>query len=248
MEYPGPACHNRGRILSVTIKSLTKQFPTYSIVIICNFSVIQGDFRDLSFVKDSIRAKMRLATREKSGITVKQLSADIKFYPEGMEFYHFDLKTEKSHVRNFFAMRFKSFDDLGEFTTKVKMEADFSDATIDSDDIAYFASDLKTWKKNILINGIIKGPVADLSGKNIRVNAGLHTELRGDFHLVGLPDIQKTYIDFRSNDFRTTYRDIITFLPSLKNINNPRIDRIDNLRFVGNFQGTIAAFCNFRNH
>jgi len=219
-------------------KTVSTVFDSYHM----HFSEIQGDFRDLSFVKDSIRAKMRLATREKSGINVKQLSADIKFYPEGMEFYHFDLKTEKSHIRNFFAMRFKSFDDLGEFTTKVKLEADFNDATIDSDDIAYFASDLKTWKKNILINGIIKGPVADLAGKNIRVNAGLHTELRGDFHLAGLPDIQKTYIDFRSNDFRTTYRDIVTFLPSLKNIKNPRIDRIDNLRFVGNFQGTIEHF------
>ena len=84
--------------------------------------------------------------------------------------------------------------------------------------------------------------MSDLAGKNIRINAGLHTELKGDIHLAGLPDIQKTFIDFKSNDFRTTYRDIITFIPSLKNINNPRIDRIENLRFVGNFQGTIQHF------
>ena len=96
----------------------------------------------------------------------------VKFYPEGMEFYHFDLNTGKSHLRNFFAMRFKSFDDLSDFTTKVKMEADFTNATIDSDDIAFFSSDLKTWKKNILITGKIKGSVSDLAGKNIRINAG----------------------------------------------------------------------------
>jgi hypothetical protein len=219
-------------------KTVSTVFDSYHM----QFSDIQMDFKDVSFVKDSIQGKMHLSTREKSGISVQQLNANIKFYPEGMEFYNFDLIAGKSHLRNFFAMRFKSFDDLSDFTTKIKMEADFTNATIDSDDIAYFASDLKTWKKNIIITGILKGSVSDLSGKNIKINAGLHTELKGDIHLTGLPDINKTFIDFKSNDFRTTYRDIITFIPSLKNINNPRIDRIENLRFVGNFQGTIKNF------
>ena len=41
---------------------------------------------------------MRLSTEEKSGLNVQQLSASIKFYPEGMEFYDFDLNTGKSHL------------------------------------------------------------------------------------------------------------------------------------------------------
>ncbi|HEY8734598.1 MAG TPA: hypothetical protein VIL90_08545, partial [Puia sp.] len=173
---------------------------------------------------------------------MKELTANVKIFPEGMEFHGFDLFTGKSRIRNFFAMRFRSFDDLSDFNTKVKMETDFSNAIIDSDDIAFFASDLKAWKKNIIISGKINGSVSDLGGKNIKISAGSHTVLKGDIHLAGLPDINKTFIDFRSNDFRTTYQDIITFLPSLKKINNPRIDRIQNLRFVGNFQGTVQNF------
>jgi len=219
-------------------QQMTDVFDSYHM----HFSDIQGDFKNVSFVRDSIKTKMHLSVKEKSGISVQQLNADIKFYPEGMEFYNFDLVAGKSHIRNFFALRFKSFDDLSEFTTKVKMEADFTNATIDSDDIGFFDSGVKTWKKNILITGIIKGSVSDLAGKNIRINAGLHTTLKGDFHIKGLPDIDKAYIDFRSNDFRTTYRDITTFIPSLRNIGNPRIDRIENLRFVGNFQGTVSNF------
>jgi hypothetical protein len=219
-------------------KTVSDVFDSYHM----QFSDIQGDFKDVSFVRDSIRAKMRLSAREKSGLSVQELSANIRVYPEAMEFYNFNLIAGKSHIRDFFAMRFKSFDDLSDFTTKVKMEADFSNATVDSDDIAYFASDLKSWKKNILITGKLKGSVSDLAGKNIRINAGQHTELNGDIHLVGLPDINKTFIDFRSNDFRTTYTDIITFIPSLKKIKNPRIDRIQNLRFAGNFLGTIQHF------
>ncbi len=219
-------------------KNISTVFDSYHM----HFSEIQADFKDFSFIKDSIQGKMRLATKEKSGFTVQALNANIKFYPEGMEFYNFDLLTGKSHIRNFFAMRFKSFDDLSDFNTKVKMEADFSNAVVDSDDISFFASDLKSWKKNILITGKIKGSLSDLGGKNLRINAGLHTELKGDIHLIGLPDINKTFIDFKSNDFRTTYPDIITFLPSLRQIKSPRIDRIEKLRFVGNFQGTIQNF------
>jgi TamB, inner membrane protein subunit of TAM complex len=219
-------------------KNISTVFDSYHMY----FSRVQADFRDFSFIKDSIQGKMRLATKEKSGLNVKELNANIKFYPEGMEFRNFDLVTDKSHIRNFFAMRFKSFDDLSQFNTRVKMEVDFADATVDSDDIAYFAADLKSWKKNILITGKIKGSISNLAGKNIKINAGLHTELKGDIHLVGLPDITKTFIDFRSNDFRTTYPDIITFMPSLRQIKSPRIDLIDKLRFIGNFQGTIQHF------
>ncbi len=219
-------------------KNISTAFDSHHI----HFSDIQADFKDVSLVKDSITAKMQFSAREKSGISVKQLSANIRFYPEGMEFYNFDLIAGKSHLRNFLALRFKRFADLSDFTTRVKIEAAFSNATIDSDDIAYFSSDLKSWKKNILITGTIKGSVSDLAGKNIKINAGLHTELKGDFHLKGLPDINNTFIDFKSNDFRTTYQDIITFIPSLKKIANPRIDRIEKLHFVGNFQGTIQNF------
>lgn len=219
-------------------KNLSAVFDSYHM----NFTQIEADFRDVHFVRDSIRAKMHLATKERSGIVVKHLDANIHFYPEGMIFHNFDLETSKSHLRNYFAMKFKSFDDLSDFTGKVVLEADFTNATVDSDDIGYFASGLKSWKKNILITGRIKGTVANLAAKNIRINAGSHTELRGDFHLTGLPDINRTFIDFRSNDFRTTYPDIITFVPSLKNIRNPRIDRIGNLRFVGNFLGTLQNF------
>jgi hypothetical protein len=86
-----------------------------------HFSDIQGDLRDFSFLKDSIRGKMRLSTKEKSGFTVKELTANVKIFPEGMEFHGFDLFTGKSRIRNFFAMRFRNFDDLSDFNTKVKM-------------------------------------------------------------------------------------------------------------------------------
>ncbi|HVY76362.1 MAG TPA: hypothetical protein VG890_16145, partial [Puia sp.] len=169
-----------------------------------HFENIAGDFKDVAFVKDSITARIALSTRERSGLHVKNLTADMKFHPEGMEFHNLDLQTDKSHLRNFFAMRFRSFDDLSDYNTKVTMESNFVDATVDSDDIAFFASELKTWKKSISLTGKIKGPVADLQGSGLRIRAGQHTMLYGDIRMTGLPDIDKTIINFKSNDFQTT--------------------------------------------
>ena len=207
-----------------------------------NFYAINASFSDLRLQQDTITAQLLLTTKERSGFEVKKLSSRIKWFPEAMEFRKLDLQTGRSHLRNFFAMRFHTLDDMSDFITRVKMEGDFTDADIDSDDIAWFAPEMKSWKKHIRISGNIRGPVADLQGRNLIVEAGKSTFLNGDIHLKGLPDIEKTYIEFKSNDFRTTYGDISTLIPVVKTINQPRLDRIQTLRFRGNFTGYIRNF------
>ncbi|MBS1597988.1 MAG: translocation/assembly module TamB domain-containing protein [Bacteroidetes bacterium] len=207
-----------------------------------HFYDIDWDFKDVHFKHDTITAQMNMSTKERSGFEVKKFVANIKFFPEAMEFHQMDIQTGKSRLRSSFSMRFKTFDDMDDFINKINMEGDFTDAYIDSDDIAYFAPELKEWKKTIRLNGIIKGPVKDLSGKNISINAGQNTLLNGDIHLKGLPDINKTFIEFKSNNFRTTYDDAVTFVPELKKMKQPRIDRLQYIRFTGNFTGYIHDF------
>jgi TamB, inner membrane protein subunit of TAM complex len=219
-------------------KEVARHFDGYHIL----FAAINADFKNVVFIRDTITARISLSTTERSNFTVKKLTANMKFFPEAMEFSNLDLITPKSHLKNFFAMRFRSFDDFSYYTDRVRMEANFRDATVDSDDIGYFAPALQSWKKKISITGKIKGPVSDLQGKNILIAAGQQTTLNGDIHITGLPDVDRMFIDFKSNNFNSTYKDAITFLPFLKNIRQPRIDRVETLHFVGNFLGTIHDF------
>jgi hypothetical protein len=46
------------------------------------------------------------------------------------------------------------------------MQATFSKAHVASDDLAYFAPDLKTWKRTVRLDGKAKGTVDALSGQN----------------------------------------------------------------------------------
>ncbi|HEX4372603.1 MAG TPA: hypothetical protein VHZ50_04770 [Puia sp.] len=206
------------------------------------FNTINIDAKNVRLNKDTITANLAMNTKERSGIEVKSLTSNIKFYPEAMEFAKMDLQTNTSRLRNYFAMRFKSIDDMSDFLTKIKMEGNFTNADITSNDIAFFAPELKSWKKNIHITGSIKGTVSDLTAKNIIMTAGKNSLLNGNIHITGLPDIDKTQIDFKSNDLRTTYGDMVTFVPSLKNVDQPRIDKIEYLRFVGSFKGSFKDF------
>ena len=131
---------------------------------------------------------------------------------------------------------------MGDFIEKVRMQGVFKNAVIHSDDIAYFAPALKDWKKEIFVTGTLQGSVADLKGKGVLIKAGNNSTLNGDIALKGLPDIDKTYIDFKSNDFRTTYADVVSIVPQLKTIKEPRLDLLQFIHFKGNFTGFIKDF------
>ena len=210
-----------------------------------NFSDINAIFKQVAFKQDSISLNMQLKTRERSGLIVKKLNASVLMHPEAMEFHQLDLQTNRSRLHNFFAMRYATFDDMGDFVSKVRMEADFNDADLDSDDIAFFAPALQNWKKKIRISGKIKGPVDNLTARKLIVEAGKNTYLNGNISIKGLPDINNTFIDFVANDFRTTYPDAITIIPQLKNVQQPRIDKLEYLQFRGNFTGFINDFVTY---
>jgi hypothetical protein len=206
------------------------------------FSSINASFKNVSWLKDTISAATILSAKERSGFIVKSLKANFKLQPRGMEFNNLDIQTNKSHLTNYFVMRYNEFDDVPDFITKVRMQGVFKNALIHSDDIAFFAPELANWKKEIYITGALHGTVADLKGKGIVLKAGNNTTLNGDISLKGLPDINKTFIDFKSNDFRTTYADVLTVVPKLKTIDEPRFDRLQFIHFKGNFTGYIRDF------
>ena len=211
------------------------------------FSNINGAFKKFQFRKDTITANVQLRTKERSGFEVKQLRADLKMHPELMEFANLDIRTNRSRLTNYFALHYSSFNDMSEFISKVVMEGKFDGSDIYSDDIAFFAPELKTWDRSLKINGSVKGTVNNINAKDVRIvgGRGNNSYLHGDFSLSGLPNINETFIDFSAKEFRTTYSDAIRIIPSLQKINMPRIDRIEWLRFKGNFTGFLKDFVTY---
>lgn len=206
------------------------------------FSSINSEFKNVRLIKDTLKGSMALTAKERSGLDINRFTADVVMQPEAMEFSRLDIRTPRSRLKNYFAMRYDSFDDMSDFIEKVRMQGVFKEAILHSDDIAYFAPELESWKRNIQLTGTIKGTVDNLTGKGVQIEAGKNSFLNGDITIKGLPDIDKTFIDFHSNDFRVTYADATAMVPLLKNIREPRLDRLQYLRFKGNYTGFIKNF------
>jgi len=210
-----------------------------------DFVNINGQFRNLTLDKDTFSARMVLSTKERSGLIVKSMKSDVKINPQGMFFDDLDLRTNSSILRKSFSMTYDDMDDLSDFLVKVRMDADLDHSQINSSDIAFFAPELRSWKKNISITGKISGTVSDISGRGLIINAGNSTYVNGDVVLSGLPDINQTFIDFKSNDSRTNYADVVRFVPAVKNITEPDLASLGNIHFTGSFTGFIHDFVTF---
>lgn len=209
------------------------------------FGQINSTLKNVRFQKDTLSVQLTVNTKERSGFLVTSMHADVKFHPKAMEFYNLDIRTPKSRLRNYYAMRYNDFDDMSDYISKITMDGKFKDAEINSDDIAYFAPELANWKKQVSLTGNVKGTLENLSGKGLEVKAGKATYLNGDFKMTGLPDIDQTYIDFKANDLRTTYADAITIVPEIKSIDEPKLSSIQYLRFKGSYTGFIRDFVTF---
>jgi hypothetical protein len=209
-------------------------------------SSVNGQFNNVRLVKDTFSAGIsNLSTKERSGFLVKSLNSAFKINPKAMVFDSLEIRTNNSVVRNYVSLNFNDIADLDDFIHKVRMQADFEDTQIDSDDLAYFSPAFRTWNKNIRITGKVRGSVEDVAGKNLVINVGNSTYINGDLTLTGLPNTDQTFIDFRSNDTRTNYSDLMRFIPSIKNIQQPDIAKLGNIHFKGAFTGFVRDFVTF---
>jgi hypothetical protein len=209
------------------------------------FKNINTSFTNLNWEKDTIIAQMVLQANERSGFEVKDMKANVRLTPQDMTFANLNIQTNNSVIRDYYKMSFADFSDMDDYIHSVKMQANFDNSEIDSDDIAFFAPALKTWKKNITLKGTARGTVDDIFGNKLVIQAGKNTLLNGDISLTGLPDINKTFIDFKANDFRTTYNDALAFVPAIRNVTKPNLRELEYLRFSGSFTGFIRDFVTF---
>ena len=206
------------------------------------FENIQGTIKNLTVINDSVVADIKLVAKERSGLQIKKLNTTLTLTPTLMEFKNLNLITNKSTLRDYYAMRYQNLGkDFSNFLEKVNLDAALNNSEIHSDDLAIFAPELAKWKRVIKIDGNAKGTLDNFIAKNLKITTG-NTYLEGNLSMHGLPDINSTFIDFESKQFSTSYNEIATFVPEIKNINPPALYKLGSVNFKGNFTGFIRDF------
>lgn len=211
-----------------------------------DFKKINGTIFKLHLAGDSLKAKINLAAEERSGFKIKNLDADFVFTPQFMEFSNLDIQTNNSRFGDYLVLRFKNFNhDMSRFITHVMLEGNFKKSKIYSDDIAYFVPQLKNRNNVITIQGLIKGTVDHIKGKDVVITTLQKTLFDGNFTMDGLPDIESTFLDIKANRLETSYADAAILFPDIKKISSPNLRSINYLSFKGNYTGYIKDFVTY---
>ena len=199
-------------------------------------SKLNGNLANLSFIKDTLRAQIDLSVKDRCGLELKKLKTNFKLTPQIMELSKLDLQTNRSHLTNYYAMKFKDFNkDFANYNSKVIMDARFKEARVNSDDIAYFAPDLRNWKKEVLLSGNFLGTVDNFIVDRLHTRIGATTNINGNLSMKGLPAINTTKIRLTNGSLQTNYSDLGLFIPGLKGVTSPNLAALGTIIYKGNF-------------
>lgn len=216
----------------------TNQFDDQHIL----FNSLNGTMNNVSFIKDTILANIKLKAKNRSGFELKKLTANFKFTPTIMEFKNLDILTNRSHITNYYSMSYNDFNgDMNNFITAVKLNGNFKNSTINSDDIAYFAPELKKWKRSFTLTGTASGTIDNLKAEHVILN-GSNTKFNGDVIIKGLPDIEKTFFNFRIDKLFTNFNEVSVFIPEVRTLLQPDLHALGNIDFNGSFIGNLTDF------
>ena len=197
---------------------------------------------DLKINMDTLTASLKnFSAKERSGLIVKQLKADVSVSPNASICSNLYLETNRSKLQRYYAMHYTRFPDFKDYVDKVVMEGDFKNATVDYRDVAYFAPVLHKFPAILSVNGNIKGSVDSLVGKGLNVTDG-NSRLKGDLSMIGLPDTENTFINLQKGEVYTNKKAGYKYFPELRNFRTIDIDKLAYIDYHGSFVGYIDRF------
>ena len=187
-----------------------------------------------------------LTLHEKSGVYIKNLTANATIDSNLILAQHLFLQTPNSTVQDYFRMKFKSFSDFEDIEDKVMMDADFHNSRVSSKDISFFTTGLARVHFDLGIDGKVHGKVNNLSSKSLLITAGQATYVRGNFHLLGLPDWDNTFLELDFDQIATNKKDLdylYSNFTGTKDAHMPDIiSKFGNVNFTGRFTGLQNDF------
>lgn len=207
-----------------------------------NVSAINASAENILIQGDTLTANLKnLSAKERCGFVIKNLSADVSVSPNASICNNLRLETNRSKVQRYYAMHYERFPDFEDYVDKVRMSADFKNATIDNRDIAFFAPVVNRFRTMVVANGTVNGSVDSLVGKKLNISDG-SSKIAGDLTIIGLPDIDNTFFNFQNGEVYTTSSELFRYAPELHESNAIDIEKLGFINFQGSYTGYIQNF------
>lgn len=198
--------------------------------------------RGLRLTGDTLRGRIvHMAANDKSGFQLNHLEGLATVSPILSELRELKIETPNSSLGDYYAMHYERFPDFEDYIHKVRMSGKLKNSTVAAKDVAYFAPALKQYPVSIKVSGEVHGRVDSLAATNFTVSDGT-TGVRGAISMVGLPDINKTFIRYQGGQVFTTGKALMRYIPALQANDNIDLAQLQYIFYQGNFIGYINSF------
>ncbi|MCH2213552.1 MAG: translocation/assembly module TamB [Flavobacteriales bacterium] len=215
-------------------------------------SQIDAQFSNLKLGPDSTSLSIdHLSFYEKSGFGLIGLRSDFKIDSAGVHATDLSMETNASFIEGKVSLLSENFDQYSDFLNQVYWNAEFFNSRINFGDIGYFVEDLYQINSEILFDGRVRGPISNLSGRQVSIKGGDRTLLKGNIDFNGLPDFENTFIDLRISEFSTDLEDILSIsesIPSQGRLTESipqEFRRAGDLFYAGSFTGFPEDFVTY---
>ena len=151
------------------------------------------------YVKNDTLGLQAIGLRTKdplTGFDVKSLNTVFMISDHQMRFDQLDLRFNDSHVTRKFVVNYRDMRSMTRWITDVDMQADFNGALVKGEDLVRFVEAMYEYKGMYRLKGALSGTVAKLNLKKFELGFGSKSVLKGDFGFKGLPNVDKTEMDF----------------------------------------------------
>lgn len=215
-------------------------------------SHVFGTLSEIGFKSDTIEAQINgLRAKEQCGIEIKNLTTKAKISSSELRCDSLFLKTANSYVKGSLQFKYEQWKDYKDFINKVYMKGDFKDSTyVNFKDIAYFSEDINGFHETLSLSGQIRGFVNELSGTQMNVSYGNHTQFIGDASISGLPDFKNSFIHFDAKKLATSKSDLEKFpippfhQPTYLKLPD-EVARLGVVSYKGKFDGFYGDFATY---
>src|SRR5450759_580127 len=201
---------------------------------------------DLYYSSDATEVSIKkFSAIDQNNFAVTKFETDFSMDQHSVTAKKLKAKTTNSSIVADVNIQYSSLKSLQDSIPFLILNLDMQNVSIKNSDILYFNPQLikQAFFKNktniTTISGIVNGRVNNLKGKNLIIKTGVRTNLKTDFSIEGLPDVETAYFNFPNLKINSCKRDIEMMAgPSIpKNIELP-----ENINIQIVFKGKKKSF------
>lgn len=177
-----------------------------------------------------------------SRIKIRRLDTDFLYCNTKMELGKLYAHIGNSVIRNELTFFYDKPSAFGDFNSRVLMQARFRDSKIQAADLGYFSDYLRGLHETWLLTGNFTGTVNDFRLRNTDLRFGVNgrSRLAGDIAWKGLPDMDRTTVNFDFAPSVVNMADIRQYYPD--SAFNQTIQKLGTASFAATFVGAFDDF------